>query len=162
MDKAIRRVFNEKRKINWISVAWMLLSLTFIASGILKGISVKGFALTVREFLNLLGLESFQSHSFLIAVLICIFETLIGLMGFIKKLRPILCLIYPIVMLFFTIITYINLTDIYGGIESCGCFGEIIHLNPMETFVKNLLLLGISLILLIANKKYLSCRGAEG
>lgn len=163
MDKAARRVFNENRKINWISVAWVLLSVTFIASGILKGISVKGFALTVREFLNLLGLETFQSHSFLIAVLMCIFETLIGLLGFIKKLRPILCLIYPIVMLFFTIITYINLTDIYGGIESCGCFGEIIHLNPMETFVKNLLLFGISIIILYSSLVLNShAEGAEG
>ncbi len=130
------------------SVAWMLLSVTFIASGILKGIAVKGFATTVREFLDLLSLETLQPYSFPLAVAICIFETAIGVLIFFKPLRPALSLICSIVLIFFTVITYINLTDMYGGIESCGCFGEIIHLNPLETFVKNLILLGISIFLL--------------
>jgi len=38
-------------------------------------------------------------------------------------------------------LTYINLVAPLGGIESCGCFGELIHLNAKETFFKNLLLL---------------------
>ena len=113
--------------------------MTFIASGILKVIAVKGFAITVREFLDLLGLETLQPHSFLLAIAICFCETAIGLLTFFKRLRSMLSLIYPAILAFFTIITYINLTDMYGGIESCGCFGEIIHLNPMETFVKNII-----------------------
>ncbi len=150
MEKSIVR----RKKTEWISivisVAWMLLSLTFIASGIMKGIAMKGFATTVREFLDLLGLEILQPYSFLIAVLICTFEIALGVLAFFKQLRPILSFIFPTVMIFFTIITYINLTDMYGGIESCGCFGEIIHLNPVETFVKNLILLGITFFLLFS------------
>ena len=133
------------------SVAWMLLSLTFIASGILKGIAVRGFAITVREFLDLLGLETLQPYSFSIAVAICMCETAIGLLAFLKRLRPALSLIYTTILAFFTIITYINLTDMYGGIESCGCFGEIIHLNPMETFVKNVVLLLLSMFVGISS-----------
>lgn len=148
MEKTISRI----RKADWISifnsVAWMSLSVTFIASGMLKGIAVKGFAITVREFLDLMGLETLQPYSFPLAIAICMFESAIGVLTFFKSLRPILFLIYPIVLFFFTIITYINLTDMYGGIESCGCFGELILLNPLETFVKNLLLLGISVTLL--------------
>lgn len=129
------------------NVIWFILGMTFITSGILKVIAVKGFAITVREFLDLLGLETLQPYSFALAVAICAGETAIGLLSFIKRLRPALSLIYTAILTFFTIITYINLTDMYGGIESCGCFGEIIHLNPLETFVKNVILLGISLYL---------------
>ena len=129
------------------SVAWMLLSVTFIASGILKGIAVRGFAITVREFLDLLDLETLQPYSFSIAVAICMCETAIGLLAFLKRLRPALSLIYTTILAVFTIITYINLTDMYGGIESCGCFGEIIHLNPMETFVKDVMLLFLSVFI---------------
>ncbi len=130
--------------------------MTFIVSGILKGIAVKGFEITVREFLDLLGLETLHAYSFLIAVAICIFETAIGLLAFIRHFRPMLCLIYTAVLVVFTLITYINLTDIYGGIESCGCFGEVVHLDPTETFVKNLTLLSISIFVVIIshfNKK---------
>lgn len=151
MEKTISRI----RKADWISIfnsaAWMLLSVTFIASGILKGVAVRGFAITVREFLDLLGLETLQPSSFPLAIAICVCETAIGLLVFCKRLRPALSLIYPVILAFFTIITYINLTDMYGGIESCGCFGEIIHLNPKETFVKNLVLFGISLYVLFEN-----------
>lgn len=151
MDKPIVNI----RKPDWISilnsVAWMLLSVTFIASGILKGVAVKGFIITVREFLDLLGLETLQPYSVLLAIAICVCETAIGMLVLFKRLRPILSLIYPVILSFFTIITYINLTDMYGGLESCGCFGEIIHLNPMETFAKNLVLFGISLYVLSVN-----------
>lgn len=133
------------------NVIWLILGMTFIASGILKVIAVKGFAITVREFLDLLGLETLQPHSFLLAIAICFCETTIGLLAFFKRLRPMLNLIYPAILVFFTIITYINLTDMYGGIESCGCFGEIIHLNPMETFVKNIILLSLSLYVTFFN-----------
>ncbi len=150
MEKTSRSI----RKVDWMStfnsLAWMLLSVTFIASGILKGIAVKGFEITVREFLYLLGLETLLPYSFPLAVAICIFETAIGVLSLFKPLRPALSMIYPVVLIFFTTITYINLTDMYGGIESCGCFGEIIHLNPFETFVKNLILLGISIFILIS------------
>lgn len=128
------------------NVVWLVLAVTFIISGILKGIAVKGFAIIVREFLGLLALGTLQAHYFTIALLICIFEMTIGLLVFIKKLRPILSLIYITVIAFFTLLTYINLTDMYGGIESCGCFGEVIHLGPLETFVKNIILLSLSII----------------
>ena len=49
---------------------------------------------------------------------------------------------------FFTYITYINYTDLYGGIESCGCFGELIHFTPASSFYKNIALFILSLILL--------------
>lgn len=139
------------------SIAWMLLSVTFIVSGILKGVAVKGFIITVREFLDLLGLETLRPYSAILAIAICVCETAIGMLALIKRLRPILILFYTVFLAFFTIITYINLTDTYGGIESCGCFGEVIHLGPTETFLKNLLLLSLSIIEVIDVFIYNQC-----
>ena len=146
MDRSVRIERTGNRLSRFTSIVWLLLGATFIVSGILKAISVKGFALTVREFLDLLGLSYMQSYAFSIAVAICILETAIGALALIRSLRPLLSLIYLGVMTFFTLITYINLTDLYGGIESCGCFGEVIHLGPTETFVKNLSLLTLSVM----------------
>ena len=154
MDSSV----SEARGVRWIKhivdTAWWLLGLTFIVSGILKAISVKGFTLTVREFLDLLGLGELNKYAFTIAVTICAFETSIGVIAFFRKMRPALSLIYPAVMVFFILITYVNLTDMYGGIESCGCFGEVIHLGPMETFLKNLILLALSILTAIITHLY--------
>ncbi len=85
MEKTISRI----RKADWISifnsVAWMSLSVTFIASGMLKGIAVKGFAITVREFLDLMGLETLQPYSFPLAIAICMFESAIGVLTFFTR-----------------------------------------------------------------------------
>ena len=40
-------------------------TIAVIVSGILKGIAMKGFAITVRESLDILGLETLQSYSFI-------------------------------------------------------------------------------------------------
>ena len=56
----------------------------------------------------------------------------------------------------FTYITYLNLVSLYGQIESCGCFSEVIHLSPAESFYKNVVLMTHSLLacsLTVYNKK---------
>ena len=55
---------------------------------------------------------------------------------------------FPAVMYIFTWITWQNMTSLYGLVESCGCFGEVIHLTPAQTFWKNVVLLALSLVLL--------------
>ena len=64
--------------------------------------------------------------------------------------------VYTLVLGYFTYITYLNLVSLYGQIESCGCFGEVIHLTPAESFYKNVVLLSLSLIacaLIVYNKR---------
>lgn len=82
-----------------------------------------------------------------VAVAVCSSEITLGIMMFgrFKKIA----LIGIIVMLTgFTWLTWVNLTDMYGGIESCGCFGELIHFSPLGSFVKNIVLITVSLVLL--------------
>ena len=85
-----------------------------------------------------------------------------------KQLRPVLALLaaraamaakvrmalaVPLLLLFMavmTIITILNLTIL--PIDDCGCFGEAIKLSNTETFLKNLLLLGCALFLLLYPK----------
>ena len=58
-------------------------------------------------------------------------------------------MIFPVVMAFFTSVTFVNFLSEEGQIESCGCFGEIIHLSPGATLIKNIALLSFSLVLLL-------------
>lgn len=124
------------------------LGVTFILSAILKTISVYSFSQTVNSFCGLLGMDVLYGYGFPLAIVIIAFELLIGVCAFIRRFRRIAIWIYPIVLGFFTYITYINYTDLYGGIESCGCFGELIHFTPASSFYKNIALFVLSLILL--------------
>lgn len=132
------------------------LGLTFILSCIFKWIGLKAFALIVKDFCVLLGLDALYGHGILLAIIICITELLLGVAVFISQFRKYVVWVYALVLGYFTYITYLNLVSLYGQIESCGCFGEVIHLTPAESFYKNVVLLTLSLIacvLIVYNKK---------
>ena len=125
----------------------ILLGLVFIASGLMKGVNLHSFAQTIRMFGGLFGIN--VASGIPVAFVICFFETLIGFLALDRQLFMKLHWLYALIMGVFTWLTYINLVDPYGGIESCGCFGEIIHLNPSETFWKNIVLLAVALFLTV-------------
>lgn len=133
-----------------------MLGIIFTLSSIFKWIGLKTFALTVNDFCALLGLGALYGHGMLLAIIICTTELLLGIAAFIPKLRKHAVWVYTLVLGCFTYITYLNLVSLYGQIESCGCFGEVIHLTPAESFYKNVVLLTLSLIacvLIVYNKK---------
>lgn len=122
------------------------LALTFTLSSIFKWIGLKTFALTVNDFCAFLGLNALYGHGMALAIIICSVELVLGVAAFIPKLRKYVVWVYTLVLGYFTYITYLNLVSLYGQIESCGCFGEVIHLTPAESFYKNVGLLVLSLL----------------
>lgn len=131
--------YAQRTKITISSCVRHVVAITFILSGMLKGVNIDGFSQTTKEFLGLLGLNS--CCCYVIAACVCIGEIALGYTALNRKLFIHCHWAYPTVMAAFTCVTYINLNDIYGGIESCGCFGELIHFDPAQSFYKNLVLL---------------------
>lgn len=123
-----------------------VLALTFTLSSIFKWIGLRTFALTVNNFCAFLGFDALYGHGMLLAIIICSVELILGIAAFIPRIRDHVVWVYLIVMGYFTHITYLNLVSLYGQIESCGCFGEVIHLTPSESFYKNVVLLTLSLL----------------
>lgn len=123
----------------------------FIFSSFSKAISISGFGMVVDTFMSLLGLDVFYGHGIVIGWGICLVELILGAMMYPKVLRKIAIGCITAMLMVFTYITYINITSLYGGIESCGCFGEIIHFTASQTFYKNIVLLAISCYLLMVS-----------
>ena len=134
-----------KTKIN------ILIGITFLLSGLMKAVNVYSFAQTINSFCGLLGLDGFYGYGVLLAIFICTIECFLPLLSMSYRYRGIAVWCYPVILGYFTYITFINYTYLYGGIESCGCFGELIHLSPAASFYKNMVLLGLSLLLLASH-----------
>lgn len=120
----------------------------FVASSLMKAVNVYSFAQTINSFCGLLGLDDLYGCGVLLAIFICTIECLLPLLSISNRYRGIAVWCYPVMTGYFTYITFINYTDFYGGIESCGCFGELIHLSPAASFYKNVVLLLLSIVLL--------------
>ncbi len=80
-----------------------------------------------------------------IAVLVCAMEILVGLLALRTRYMKICCIVMLLMLSFFVWLTGINYfsPSIMGSIESCGCFGELIHFTPLASFIKSVVLLGV-------------------
>ncbi len=125
-----------------LELARVLLSLALLLSGLLKAIDPVGVANKVIEYqTNIFGVSSpwlLQGSTGIAFVLVTI-EFILGaflLMGIYRRLASRLTFG---LLLFMTVLTgYIYAM---GMVIDCGCFGDAIHLSPLETFAKNIVLL---------------------
>lgn len=120
----------------------------FILSGVMKAVNVYSFAQEIRLYIEAYMDTYFVQWTVEIAVVICAIETITGLLALKKKYAPIVAVIFLGMMSFFVWLTSINLfyPSLMGSIESCGCFGELIHFSPLSSFVKSVVLWGMAVM----------------
>lgn len=130
------------------------ISVTFILSGISKGANIEGTSQLIIQYLGLLDFNvELGMPSNIIAAIICSFEIFVGMLALNRKTFVLILPICTFAILAFTILTFINLVSPLVGLESCGCFGELIHLNAKETFYKNIVLLLLSFYLICKQRR---------
>lgn len=119
------------------------LGVCFILSGLMKAVNVYSFAQEIRLYVEAY-MDSFcVQWTVEIAVVICTIETITGLLALRKKYESLVVVIFLGMLSFFVWLTGMNLfyPSLMGSIESCGCFGELIHFSPCASFVKSVVLL---------------------
>ncbi|MEI7503016.1 MAG: BT_3928 family protein [Paludibacter sp.] len=148
---------NSNSKINIGSIALLisryLVAAVFIFSGFVKAIDPLGFTYKIEDYLRAFGgvFESFAFIAFPTAILLSTLELLIGLNLLFKvqiKITSILALLFMLIMTPLTL--YIALKN---PVTDCGCFGDALVISNWATFYKNVVLITLVIILLIANKK---------
>ena len=140
MNKAIKEKIRTALRIT--------LGVCFILSGVMKAVNVYSFAQEVRLYIEAY-MDSFcVQWSVEIAMVVCAIETVTGLLALRKKYERIVAVIFLGLMSFFVWLTGINLfcPSLMGSIESCGCFGELIHFSPLASFVKSIVLWGMAIM----------------
>ena len=125
----------DKRILNTYAI---IIGVSFLVSGV-------GKLVNTAEFADLIYRYGF-GRLMLLAPLIVIFEITIGLM--------LVLLINPrrYLLLSFILLTIFTIAFAYGhfknGVDDCGCFGTVLHthISPVYTFIRNLILLGMSIV----------------
>ena len=130
-------------------IARVLTGVVLIVSGLLKAIDPVGSALKIGEYLAPVLDERWAWSSLItltLSFVLCAGEFLLGaflLMGIYRRLSARLS------VAFFAGMTLISLYSLLADpVSDCGCFGDAIHLTPLETLLKNLLLLPLSYLVL--------------
>lgn len=133
-------------------VRWTV-GLLFIFSGLIKANDPLGLSYKMQEFFEVWQIHVFDQYTLLLSIAMNLFEIVAGIaliVGFKPKLT-LRCLL--LLILFFTFLTGYALFS--GKIKTCGCFGDCLPLTPLQSFIKDVMLLLIIIFLLIFHKKIL-------
>lgn len=129
----------------------VIFALTFLVSGVLKLIDPVGTGLIVKEYLDFMHLGALEPAAVALGMVLSTLEMTVGLcvLGGVR-IRTV-AWVALILTAGFTLLTlYLML---FNPISDCGCFGEAIHLTNTQTFLKNLVLLVLAILIFLGRKR---------
>lgn len=150
--------------------------LLFIFSGLIKLNDPLGFSYKLNDYFaaNVLNLEFLQPFTLVMAIIIVVFEVVVGVMlliGFQKKFTLWSLLLMIVFFTFLTGYTYLTgyvpadtgffefgswtqFNKLQMKVSDCGCFGDAIPLTPLESFWKDVILL-VMIVILFLNHRFI-------
>ncbi|MBT8265117.1 MAG: DoxX family protein [Bacteroidia bacterium] len=153
----------------FLAIARLIVGSLFIVSGLIKCNDAIGFSYKLNDYFahDVLNVEFLIPFSLALAVIICVVEIVLGiavLFGLKSKLSTVLILL---MMLFFTWLTWYTSSCLQDQeiaaklgeefskncVTDCGCFGDALKLEPIESFYKDLFLLIFTIPLFIFSLK---------
>lgn len=138
--KALRNIFR------------ILVGVVFIFSGFVKGIDPLGTVYRMDDYFIAFGTLWAMPLSLYLTIFLCTLEFVLGIsLLFNLWIKWSAWILLP-VMTFFTILTFFD--AFYNLVPDCGCFGDAVKLTNMQTFLKNLVLMGFVIPIFIWRKKF--------
>lgn len=122
----------------------------FFISGILKLMDPVGAGLVMKEYFQFLHIGFMDFAAIPAGVMFALAEAFIGAALITGVWRKATALAAIVIQGMFTLLTLALV--IFKPEMDCGCFGEAIHLEHNETFIKNIILLALLLIYYIPKK----------
>ncbi|MCH4821687.1 DoxX family protein [Gramella lutea] len=138
-----------------VSIARILVGVLFIFSGFIKLNDPVGFSYKLQEYFSepVLDITFLIPFALIIAILIVIFELVVGIMLLIGYAPKFTSWSLLLMIVFFTFLTFYS--AYYNKVTDCGCFGDAIPLTPWESFYKDVILLVLILVIFF-NQKYIN------
>jgi len=138
-------------------VARILIGLTFVFSGFVKGIDPWGSAYKFTDYFNAFQMPWLTNLAFALGILLAAAEFFLGvafIFNFFIRITSWLMLAF---MLFFTGLTFV--LALTNPVTDCGCFGDALVITNWQTFYKNIILLALTIFVFMQRKNFQSKNG---
>lgn len=137
-----------------VGIIRIFVGILFIISGFIKLNDPLGFSYKLQEYFSaqVLNLELLIPFALVIAIVLVIFELVLGIMLIIGYLPRFTLWSLLLMIVFFTFLTFYS--AYFNKVTDCGCFGDALPLTPWQSFYKDVVLLVLILILFF-NRKFL-------
>ena len=159
-----------KKEPIWLNVIRILLGCLFIFSSFTKAIDPVGFGVTMNDYFVSFHMGFLHPLALFAAVVAIMCEFVLGCMLLFRVKVQWAAWGYLLFMTFFFFLTMwlaiaeqLELKGIhyFGVVKDCGCFGDVIEMSNMQTFLKNVVIIIPTLIFFFNRKKVKDCRLTE-
>jgi len=134
------------------NIARVLVGVLFIISGFIKANDPLGFSYKLDEYFVVFHMEWLSSISLALAILICAAEIGLGVATLMGAKMNFTAWSLLLMIVFFTFLTFYSWY--FNKVTDCGCFGDALHLTPLQSFEKDLVLLAL-ILLIFAQRRHI-------
>lgn len=140
-----------------VQISRFLVGGLFIFSGLIKINDPVGTAIKLEEYFEVFATDFAPFFTYLVpaalffAVLLSVLEVVLGVAVLLNYRMRITAWVLLALIVFFTFLTFYS--AYFNKVTDCGCFGDAIKLTPWQSFIKDLILLVLILILFIYRKR---------
>ncbi len=145
------------------TIARYLVGGLFIFSGAIKINDPVGTQIKLEEYFSVFSqdiapfFDALKPASLFLSVLLSSLEIVLGLAILLKYKEKITTTLLLAMIVFFTFLTFYS--AYFNKVTDCGCFGDAIKLTPWQSFFKDIILLGLIVVLFIGRKKNENAEG---
>ncbi|HYJ38379.1 MAG TPA: BT_3928 family protein [Chitinophagaceae bacterium] len=134
-----------------LTISRIIVGVLFIFSGLIKANDPLGLSYKMQEFFEVWGWHGWGEYTLALSVTLIAFEIIAGVAVLVGWQFKIFSWLLLGLILCFTFLT--GYAVLSGKIKECGCFGDCIKLTAMDSFIKDLILTGLILFLVIFRKR---------
>ena len=131
--------------------AQLLVAVVFIFSSLTKVIDPVGTQIKIDEYLSAFGMDFLSGAAVAMVFALIFAEFLLGALLLFRVAEKRTSKVVLLLVLLFTILTFV--IALTNPVSDCGCFGDVVKMSNTQTFVKNVILLIIVLIVWLANRR---------
>ena len=135
-----------KRNSILLIIRWIV-GLLFIFSGLIKANDPLGLGYKMQEFFEAWHMAYLNDYALPLSLVMNVFEVLAGVAIIIGWRMKTFSWLLLLLIIFFAFLT--GYATLSGKFKSCGCFGDCLPLTPLQSFIKDLILLALIIILFI-------------
>lgn len=132
-------------------IARTIVGVLFIFSGLIKVNDPVGTAIKLEEYFEVFSTDIssffliFIPYALFLSVFLSVLEVVLGLAILLWYRSRTTVWILLVMIIFFTFLTFYS--AYFNKVTDCGCFGDAIKLTPWQSFIKDIILLVLILVL---------------
>lgn len=128
-----------------ITILRWLVGIFFIFSGLMKANDPHGLSYKMQEYFDLWGMSDLNSISLELAVVMNVLEILAGVAIILGYAMNFFSWLLLLLIIGFTFLT--GYSALSGKFKTCGCMGDCLPITPLASFLKDVVLLVLILII---------------